>query len=503
MLQGNYNPDVLTCLANLSSDEVFTPPQIANDILDMLPVKLWRDPNATFLDPVCKSGIFLREIAKRLDRGLEPKIPDKQQRINHIFTKQLFGLAITELTGLLARRSVYCSKIADGQYSVCEGFSDTQGNMRFQRVDHVWESGRCVFCGANQDNYERDEALETHAYQFVHTDEPEEIFDMKFDVIIGNPPYQLNDGGGTGSSASPLYHRFVMQAQKLAPRYLVMIIPSRWFSGGKGLDSFRTEMLNDARIRKLVDFADSRECFPGVDIAGGVCYFLWDRDNPGDCEVIHHHHGTVDSSSRPLNQFDTFVRSSVSVSIIDKVRSSHNHDWLNQIVSSRNPFGLGSKVRPKKHGELTLHWSGGTGPFPKSEVHSGKELINKWKVLLSKASFDHGGQPDKHGMRRIFSRVEVLRPGDICNESYLVVGPYDTRREAENLVTYLRTKFCRYLVSTILFTQNIAKDRFQFVPNLPMTKPWTDRALYRRYGLSETEMAHIESTIRPMEANGE
>lgn len=334
-----YNPDVLSCIANLSNDEVFTPPEVANAMLDLLPQELFSNPNTTFLDPACKSGVFLREIAKRLIIGLEPVYPDLQERTDHIFKHQIFGIAITELTSHLSRRSLYCSKTANGNFSVVR-FETIDGNVRFKNIKHRWQNGKCVFCGASQKEYDRSADLETHAYEMIHTTKPEEIFKMKFDVIISNPPYQLDDGGA-GKSAKPIYHRFVEQAIKLNPRYLTMIIPSRWFSGGKDVNEFRANMLSDNRIRVLHDFLNAGDCFSGVEIKGGVCYFLWDRDHSGLCNIYtHQSDGSVTESNRPLLEpgLDTFIRQNNLISILRKVQQKNEKSFVD-IVSARDAFG--------------------------------------------------------------------------------------------------------------------------------------------------------------------
>lgn len=504
----HYNPDVLLSLANLSNDEVFTPPDLANKILDMLPHELWQDKNATFLDPVCKSGVFLREIAKRLMKGLQEQIPNTQERINHIFTKQLFGIAITELTSLLSRRSVYCSKTANGKYSICDAFDTQAGNIKFDNTKHTWKNGKCVFCGASQSEYDRGEELESHAYAFIHTQNPEELFNMKFDVIIGNPPYQLSDGGGmttggSSGSAIPLYHKFVQQAKKLNPRFLTMIIPARWYSGGRGLDDFRDEMLNDTHVEYLVDYVDSRDCFPGVDIAGGVCYFLWNKHYNGNCNFKSISKSKEEIRIRKLNEFDVFIRDNISVDLIHKIILNESK-FISQMVFSSNPFGFrsfykGNESSNRLSEPIALLTSKGINYVEQSDISSNSDQIEKWKVILSKASSEHAGQTDKNGQKKVFSKIEVLNQYTICSESYLMMSVFETETEAKNLVSYIKTKFFRFLVSSILITQNIAKDKFKFVPIQNFQESWTDEKLYQKYNLTDEEIAFIESMIRPMD----
>lgn len=526
------NPDVLNSIANLSNDEVFTPPEFANRMLDTLEKawaesnhggNIWSNPDLKFLDPFTKSGVFLREIATRLIKGLESEIPDLQARVDHILTKQVFGIATTQLTSLMARRSLYCSKKANGKHSITKKFKEEAGNIWFQPLSHTWKKGtireltmdesgkeveryvdgNCKYCGASKRDFEREKGLELHAYGLLHTDDPKnwvgEIFgeEMKFDVIIGNPPYQLKDGGG-GSSASPIYQKFVEKALALDPKYLSMVIKANWFSGGKGLDEFRATMLSSQKISYLVDFADSRHAFDGVDVAGGICYFLWDSGAVHEvCEVTSHGTSIAKTEIRALNEYPVFVRDNIAAEIIRKVKARASL-FLDTLVSSRRPFDLDSNFAGSSIGDLKLFRAGGDSFTDRSQISKGIELVDAWKVLLSKTSSEHAGQADKSGQKRVLSRLEVMPPGSVATESYLILGPFGTEAEAGRMHAYLSTRFARYLLSAILLTQNISKSSFAFVPQVDLSRQWSDQDLFDLYGLSQEERDEISRTMKEL-----
>lgn len=501
-----HKPDILDCIAHLSSDEVFTPPKLVNEMLNLLPPELFTSPDTKFLDTGCKSGVFLREIAKRLIEGLKEQIPDLQQRIEHIFTKQLYGIAITELTGLLARRSVYCSKSANGKYSVCH-FATPDGNIEYSRTKHIWKNGKCILCGASQSQYDRGDILETHAYSFIHCNEEQNtaqwkrLKDMKFDVIIGNPPYQLNDGGGTGASATPLYHLFVEQAKNLSPNYISMIIPARWYAGGKGLDKFRDDFLSDKKLKKLVDYPNSGDCFPGVTIAGGICYFLWDKNYSGKCNIVNMKGNKITSAeNRELDEYPFFIRDNQSINIIRKVKK-YQEITMSSIVYARNCFNLFSNesghTNPLK-GDYILHSLKGRSYISPSEIVDRDQLVSKYKVIITKA-MSGGNKPSADGNYAVISTLRVLGPNEVCTETYLCIGAFNAEQEANNLKKYISSCFFRFLLLQALTSINISKDKFLFVPIQDFTQEWTDEKLYKKYGLTKEEIEFIESMIKPME----
>ena len=499
LLEKAYNPDVLTCLANLSNDEVFTPPELANDVLDMLPSEIWSDPTIKILDPCCKSGVFLREAAKRFIKGLGHVYPDLQERVEHIMHEQLFGIAITELTSLLSRRSLYCSKFPNGKFSVAE-FDSAEGNVRHRTIQHTWVNNRCKYCGASNAEYDRDAALETHAYEFIHTDDPERILNMKFDVIVGNPPYQLSDGGAQ-ASATPIYQHFIEQSKKLNPRYLSMIVPSRWFSGGKGLDAFRDAMLSDKRIRILHDYLNASDCFgSGIQIKGGVCYFLWDRDSSGTCQIFTHIGNTTHKQQkRYLKEpgVDSLIRHEEGVSILRKV-TSVPFDSFSKYVSVQKPFGLRTFVQgsntASKSKNLKLFQRGGIGYIESSAITKGADFIDEWKVFISRGY--GAGETIPH---QIIGKPLLGEPGTCCTETYVMVGPFESESMTANVISYISTKFFRFMVSLIKVTQMAPAKVYELVPMQDFSKPWTDEELYAKYGLTQEEIDFIESMIRPMD----
>ncbi len=511
----NRNPDVLTCIANLSNDEVFTPPELANQMLDMLTEawakdnngeNIWENRDVRFLDPCTKSGVFLREITARLTIGLEKKIPELEKRVDHILNKQVYGIGITKLTSLLARRSVYCSKNADGKHSIAKSLNSKDGNIWYKRLEHTWNETKCIYCGAPKIILDRGSDVENYAYAFIHADNINRTIkdsfgdDMQFDVIIGNPPYQMKGGAG-GSSDSSIYHLFVEQAKRLEPKYLSMVIPSRWLAGGRGLDDFRKEMLNSRQIKKLVDYPVSKEVFPNVEIKGGICYFIWSSSYSGPCSVTVFRGEQSTTSNRLLEEFDVFVRDPIAVQILKKVLNK-SHIGMDSIVSNREPFKIESNFsgwhKDEKKGDIKLFRIASSKRqlawMPRSEIVKNVDLIDKWKVLVPKAY--GAGETIPH---QILGRPWLASPPSACTGSFLAI-PADSEAVAKSILSYYQTKFFRFLVSLRKITQDAFSHMYTWVPMQSWDRQWIDDDLYKMYKLTTDEIEYIESVIRPMDS---
>lgn len=501
MLRPTINrPSVLEVISDLSNDEVFTPPKVAIAVLDLLPEHVWSEPQLRWLDVGAKTGVFLREITKRLMIGLESEFPDEPQRLEHVLQKMVFGIAITELTALMSRRTLYCSKTADGEHAAVM-MATPSGNVWFERVEHSYINGRCTECSASESQMER-ENRENYAYAFIHAAGRaaiEKEHPMKFDVIVGNPPYQMDSDGN--NRTMPLYHKFVEQAKALNPRYISMVIPARWIAGGLGLADFRAEMLSDKSIRRFVDHPDASDVFPG-DIKGGICYFLWDRDNQGQCEVTTSRASLVIGPTiRDLDDFDVLVRDVRSLEILQKVTSAGEPSML-EIVSSKRPFGFTTNFAGHSSkasaSSVRLYRSGGHAWVTRDKVQTNAQWIDEWKVLIPKAGPGNSGGhviPDM-----VLGRPQVAEPGCCCTETFIVVGPLQSEDMATSLASYMRTRFFRFIVSLRKVSQDAPRGTYAWVPQQTWDRAWTDTDLDAKYGITDDEQVYIAEMVREMSA---
>lgn len=559
------NFDILETITNVGNDEVFTPRKTVDMMLNCLPEEVWHNPNYKWFNPATKNGVFEREIAIRLDKGLEDIIPNIEQRKKHILQNMIYSLGQTKFTSNVARRTVYyCSdanrkcdglKAPDGHYvngyAIGNGtwFNNKEGNIKTPNTNHTFvddkdrimsESNigderkkyKCKYCGiSGASKYNDKNQRETYAYEFIHVDQlnlqsylQNRFFGgdktMKFDIIIGNPPYQLSDGGAQ-ASAKPIYNLFIEQAKFLNPKYLCMIIPSRWMIGGKGLDDFRENMINDKRFRELHDFINPKTCFPNNDIKGGVCYFLWDKDYDGMCNIYTYTSNEVRKSIRYLKEegIDIFIRDEILINIMKKVMAC-SEDTFDSIVSARKPYGL--------EAETMLSASKyGLPEFSTEKIADGYEILGlgekmkrvwkylplnypipkkspclfKFKVFIAEA-YGCGA------IGEIPSTPVLSTPRQLSTETFLEIGPFDTRLEAENVIKYIKTKFFRALVGIQKQTQHTTQKVYRFVPILDFSSnksiDWSqpisniDKQLFSKYKLSNEEIEFIEKHIQEM-----
>lgn len=502
-------PDVLETIAQLPNDDVYTPPKVVAAMLDILPQDVWLQPDYKWLDPATKSGVYLREVLKRLLVGLADWEPDGMKRREHILKHMLYGAATTQLNGEIGRRTLYQTKNATGAEVKDSSLRDIivhldspDGNVPYVATDHVFAGTaidrRCLICGAPEALVRNDR--ENFAYSFIHNTYPTtELHDMKFDVIIGNPPYQIGVEGN--NRTRPIYQLFVERAIALNPRYVLMITPSRWFSGGLGLDNFRRSMLADRRIRTIVDNPKMFDVFPSVEIKGGVSYFLWDREHDGDCNFNTRIDGQITSTMiRDLRRGKgVLVRSNEAERIIEKVLL-RGEASIEHRVSSQKPFGFLSNFQDftttRDSTDVRLWKRDRSEAFVRrNQVSQSEQIIDLWKVLTPEAGDGHGRVP-----ALVTGNPFVVGPGSVCTQTFLVAAVFDNEKECLRFAAYLRTKFVRFLVHARKASQHTTSDTYAFVPDLPMDRDWSDSDLYDRYELNDDERAHIETSIRSLKS---
>lgn len=503
-----YNPDVLSTLANLSSDEVFTPPSVVNQLLDLLPKELFMNKNTTFLDPASKSGVFLREITKRLLLGLEFEIPDLQERINHILKNQIFGVATTELTALISRRTLYCSRFPNSKFSILR-FNDSIGNIYYEGSDHFWINGRCKYCNASESEYRRENYKENYAYDFIHEMQKYSVKNMKFDVIIGNPPYQLSENsGGSSDSANPIYQHFIMQALKLEPRFLSMIIPSKWMVGGRGLDKFRKFFSSLDNIEYFIDYEDAKALFPGVHLDGGVCYFLINKNYKGKVNYSYHSNNGEEfylqrTISIPNSKF--LIRDPRIYIFLEKTQFFLP---FTSLVSKVRPFGIRTYLfnEPSRIPEANLSYTefansvcvygvkgikGGAkrvkGYIDSKAITSSRDSINKYKLFFTTSYSTNAVKPPE---------IIFAGPNEIATETFLMIGPFETRAQAENCKSYMETNLFRTLLYFGKGTMHVNQDVFRFIPLVDLNKKWDDDLLIKELELTAEHITIIDSILK-------
>ena len=455
-----------------TNTRVFTPQKIVKEMLDALPPEVWNS-KTTFLDPAVKSGVYLVEIYNRLMETPEliKDFPDEQDRAIHIYKNQLFGIAIDNFCCLMAQRNLY-------------GHIGGESNIRF--IDGY------INLVKNKDP------------RFYVDAVKKEFNNMKFDVVIGNPPYQEGKSD-TNRGAKAIYNNFIEKSKQLCPKCMSFIIPAKWYSGGLGLDDFRRDMLSDYRISEIHDYPDTEDVFQDVYIMGGVCYFIWDSDKTSEiCKITTHQHGNINTMHRPLllDGTDTFIRSNMASVIIQKV-ISNSSIFMDKYVSPLTPFGLPSTEKGNivKTSESQIGWwvtgndtKGGVMNYIESyEIQKNRDYIGKHKVFVTKANDNMLNFPYK-----VLNKPFYGEPDTACNGSFLVVGPFENKNVCENVISYMCTKFFRFCMQQRKYSQNTSQDTYKFVPLQDFSHPWTDEMLYKKYGLTDEEIDYIEKTIKPM-----